>query len=108
MAIKRAGTFIQPAIATPLRVVPRGKRVTPTQACKSTEIVVGRADFRTMFNRDCSQMGIRREIATGPGVGQKIEEQLKMTGAWRHNRSRRLPEPQCGRASPRQPHRSAD
>jgi hypothetical protein len=47
-----------------------------------------------MLNRDCSEMGIRREIATGSGVGQKIEEQLKMTGAWRHNRSRRLREPE--------------
>jgi hypothetical protein len=40
------------------------------------------------------EMGIRRDIATGSGVGQKIEEQFKMTGAWRHNRSPRLREPQ--------------
>jgi hypothetical protein len=58
----------------------RGERVTPTQASKSSEIVVGRADFCTMFYRDCSEMGIQRKIATGFGIGQEIEEQLKNDG----------------------------
>jgi hypothetical protein len=55
------------------------ERIPPAQAGEAREVAVGGANHRSMLDRECRQVSVSDQIATGLGLNDQRPEQIPMT-----------------------------